>query len=100
MSLRSFPSFRALQSTGCTRLYCCLWRQNALGIFEIDLQIKGKKFTHHINVLDKLTDNNIGNDFIHKHKMHYDVQTRQVKIAGIDVVQIVALKEQVLPSLA
>jgi len=32
--------------------------------------------------------------------MHYDVQTRQVKIAGVDGDQIVAIKEQVLPALA
>ncbi len=35
-----------------------------------------------------------------KHKLHYDVQTRQVKIAGIEGDQIVAIKEQVLPALA
>jgi len=73
---------------------------NSLGIFEIDLQIKGKKFTHQINVINKLTDNIIGIDFMHKHKLHYDVQTRQVKIASIDGDQIVAIKEQVLPALA
>jgi hypothetical protein len=37
---------------------------------------------------------------MHKHKLHYDVQTRQVKIAGIEGDQIVAIKEQVLPALA
>jgi hypothetical protein len=33
---------------------------NSLGIYEIDLIIKGKKFTHPINVMDTLTDNIIG----------------------------------------
>jgi hypothetical protein len=37
---------------------------------------------------------------MHKHKLHYDVQTRQVKIAGIEGDQIVAIKQQVLPALA
>ncbi len=69
-------------------------KMKSLGIFEIDLQIKGKTFTHHINVIDQLTDNIIGIDFMHKHKLHYDVQTRQVKISGIDIDQIVAIKEQ------
>ncbi len=73
---------------------------NSLGIYEIDLFIKGKKFTHPINVMDTLTDNIIGIDFRHKNKLHYDVQTRQVKIAGIEGDQIVAIKEQVLPALA
>jgi hypothetical protein len=50
--------------------------------------------------MDTLTDNIIGIDFMHKNKLHYDVQTRQVKIAGIEGDQIVAIKEQVLPALA
>jgi hypothetical protein len=37
---------------------------------------------------------------MHQHKLHYDVQTRQVKISGINADQIVAIKEQVLPALA
>jgi hypothetical protein len=67
---------------------------NSLGIFEIDLFIKGKKFTHHINVMDTLTDNIIGIDFKHKHKLHCDVHSRQVKIAGIEGDQIVAIMNQ------
>jgi hypothetical protein len=75
-------------------------QMNSLGIFEIDLQIKGKTFKHSINAIDQLTDNIIGIDFMHKHKLHYDVQTRQVKIARIEIDQIVAIKEQTLPALA
>jgi len=75
-------------------------QMNSLGIFEIDLQIKGKTFKHNINAIDQLTDNIIGIDFMHKHKLHYDVQTRQVKIARIEIDQIVAIKEQTLPALA
>jgi len=73
---------------------------NSLGIFEIELQIKGKTFKHNINVIDQLTDNIIGINFMHKHKLHYDVQTCQVKIAGIEIDQIMAIKEQMLPALA
>jgi len=50
--------------------------------------------------METLTDNIIGIDFMHKNKLHFDVQTRQVKIAGIEGDQIVAIKEQVLPALA
>jgi hypothetical protein len=64
------------------------------------IKLKGKTFTHHINVIDQLTDNIIGIDFKHKHKLHNDVQTRQVKISGIDIEQIVAVKEQTFPALA
>ena len=75
-------------------------KMNSLGIYEIELEIKGRKYRHHINVIDQLTDNIIGIDFMHQHQLHYDVQTRQVKIAGVDIDQIVAIKEQTLPALA
>jgi hypothetical protein len=75
-------------------------QMNSLGIFEIDLQNKGKTFKHNINVINQLTDNIIGIDFMHRHKLHYNVQTCQVKISGIDIDQIVAIKEQTLPALA
>ncbi len=50
-------------------------KMNSLGIFEIDLQIKGKTFKHHINIIDQLTDNIIDIYFMHRHKLPYDVQT-------------------------
>ncbi len=50
-------------------------------------------------MIDQLTDNIIGINFMHHHKLHYDVQTRQVKIAGVEFDQIVAIKEQPLPAL-
>jgi hypothetical protein len=36
---------------------------------------------------------------MHRHKLHYDVQNRQVKIAGVEFDQIIAIKEQTLPAL-
>jgi hypothetical protein len=72
----------------------------SLGIYEIDLQIRGKTFKHHINVIDQLNENIIVIDFMHKHKLNYNIQSRQVKISGIDADQLNAIKEQVLPALA
>ncbi len=66
-------------------------KMHSLGIFEIDLEIKGKKYRHQINIIDQLTDNIIGINFMHHHKMHYDVQTRQVKIAGMEFDQTTKL---------
>jgi len=37
---------------------------------------------------------------MHKHKLHSDIQTRQVKISGIDIDEIVAIEEQTLLALA
>jgi hypothetical protein len=53
------------------------YKLKSLGIFEINLQIKGKTFKHHSNEIDQHTDNIIGINFVHKHKLHYDVQTSQ-----------------------
>ncbi len=39
-------------------------------VFEVDLFIKGKKFT----VIKELNENIIGIDFIHAHKLTYDVK--------------------------
>ena len=67
---------------------------HSLGNFEIDLYNKGKKFTHLINIMDTLTSNIILIGFMHKNKLHYDLQTRQVKIANTEGDYIVAIKEQ------
>ncbi len=67
---------------------------HSLGIFKIDQEIKSKKYQHQINVIDQLTDNIIGIDFMHQHKLHYDVQNHQVKIAGVEFDKIIAIKEQ------
>jgi len=64
----------------------------SLGIFEIDLQMTGKMFKHNINIIEQLTDNISGIDFMHKQKLHNDARTRQVKIFYIDFDQIMAIK--------
>ncbi len=66
-------------------------KPNSPGIYEIDLIIKGEKFTHPINIMDTLTNNIIGLILCTK---------TSTKIAGIEGDQIVAIKEQVLPALA
>lgn len=64
---------------------------NSLGIYEIELQIKGKTFEHHINLINQLSHNIIEIDFMHKQKLNYNVQTQQVKISVIDADQSIAL---------
>ena len=70
---------------------------SSLGIFEVDLWIKGKKFTHPVNVINELNNNIIGIDFIHAHQLTYDVLSRQVKFAGAYANSIAALKQTILP---
>ena len=64
---------------------------SSYGVFEIDLFIKGKKFTHPVNVIEELNENIIGIDFIHAHKLTYDVISRKVMFAGAGTNSIIAL---------
>ncbi len=57
---------------------------SSLNIFEEELTVKGRKFTQPVNVINELSDNIIGNDFIHGHRLTYDIHSRQVIFTGID----------------
>ena len=72
---------------------------SSYGVFEVDLFIKGKKFTHPVNVIEELNENIIGIDFIHAHKLTYDVISRKVMFAGAGTNSIMALKNTVLPAM-
>jgi hypothetical protein len=50
-----------------------------------------------VNVIQELNKNIIGIDFIHAHKLTYDVISRKVKFAGARTNSIAALKNTVLP---
>jgi predicted aspartyl protease len=48
-------------------------KMSSCGVFEVDVFIKGKKITHPVNVIQQLNENIIGIDFIHAHKLRYEV---------------------------
>jgi hypothetical protein len=75
-------------------------KTSSYGVFEVDLFIKGKEFTHPVNMIEELNENIIGIDFIHKHKLTYDVISRKVMFAGARTNSIVALKNTVLPAMS
>ena len=70
---------------------------NSLGVYEVDLYIKGQKFTHPVNIINELNDNIIGIDFMHRNKLIYDVNTRQVKFADEKMNTICATKQITIP---
>jgi predicted aspartyl protease len=72
---------------------------NSIGIYEIDFYIKGQKFTHPVNVINELNDNIIGIDFMHRNKLVYDVNTRQVKFADEKMNTISATKQITIPAM-
>ncbi len=72
---------------------------NSLGVYKVDLYIKGQKFTHPVNVINELNDNIIGIDFMHRNKLIYDVNTRQVKFADEKLNTICATKQITIPAM-
>jgi hypothetical protein len=72
---------------------------NSIGIYEIDLYIKGQKFTHPVNVINELNDNIIGINFMHRNKLIYDVNTQQVKFADEQLNTISATKQTTIPAM-
>jgi len=71
----------------------------SIGIYKVDLWIKGWKFTHPINVITQLNDNIIGIDFMHQNKSIYDVNTSQVKFADSHLNTICASKQVTVPAM-
>jgi hypothetical protein len=52
-----------------------------------------------MNVIQELNENNIGIDFIHAHKLTYDIFSHIVKFAGAGTNSIAALKNTELPAM-
>jgi hypothetical protein len=52
-----------------------------------------------VNVIQELNENIIGIDFIHTHKLPYDVISCRVKFAGAGTNSIAALKNRLLPAM-
>jgi hypothetical protein len=65
----------------------------SIGVYEVDLWIKGRKFTHPVNIINELNDNIISIDFMHCNKLIYDVDTRQVKFADAKMNAICTTKQ-------
>jgi hypothetical protein len=72
---------------------------NSIGVYEVDLWIKGQKFTHTVNVINELNNNIIGINFMHRNKLIYDVNTRQVRLADAKMNTICATKQVTIPAM-
>ena len=44
-------------------------RMDSMGIYEIEITIKGRKFLHPVTIVEDLNDNILGIDFMHQHKL-------------------------------
>ena len=75
-------------------------RMESLGIFEIEMTIRGRKFTHHVTVVEDLNDNILGIDFMHQHKLNYDSTSKQITFAHMLTNALYAVKEVTIPALS
>jgi hypothetical protein len=75
-------------------------RMESMGIFEIEMTIRGRKFTHHVTVVEDLNDNILGIDFMHQHKLNYDSTSKQITFAHMMTNALYAVKEVTIPALS
>jgi hypothetical protein len=71
-------------------------KMSSLGIFEIEMTIRGCKFMHPVTVVEDLNDNILGIDFMHQHKMNYDSTSKQITFAHMLTNALYAVKEVIL----
>ena len=64
------------------------------------MTIRGRKFTHHVTVVEDLNDNILGIDFMHQHKLNYDSTSKQITFAHMLTNALYAVKEVTIPALS
>ncbi len=75
-------------------------KMNSLGVFEIPMTIRGRKFVHPVTVVEDINDNIIGIDFMHLNKMNYDTHSRQITFSHMLTNALYAVKETMIPALS
>ena len=51
-------------------------RMDSMGVYEIEMTIRGRKFLHPVTIVEDLNDNILGIDFMHQHKLNYDAHSK------------------------
>ena len=77
-----------------------LTAMNSLGVYEITMTIRGRKFVHPVTVVEDINDNIIGINFMHQNKMNYDTHSRQITFLHMLTNALYAVKEITVPALS
>jgi hypothetical protein len=72
---------------------------DSMGIYEIEMTIRGRKLLHPVTVVEDLNDNILGIDFMHQHKLNYDTHSKQITFAHMLTNALYAVKEVTIPAL-
>ncbi len=75
-------------------------RMRSLGIFEIEMTMRGRKFTHPVTVVEDINDNILGIDFMHTHKLNYDSTSKQTTFMHMLSNALYSVKEGTIPALS
>jgi hypothetical protein len=73
---------------------------DSMGIYEIEMTIRGRKFLHPVTVVEELNDNILGIDFMHQHKLNYDATSKQITFAHMLTNALYAVKDVTIPTLS
>ena len=72
-----------------------------IGVFEMDFKILGRKFKHPVRVLQYVTEDIIGIDFINTHHLWYDTENREIFFNKTkNKATLSLMKDLVLPELS
>ncbi len=77
-----------------------LSKMNSLGVFEIPMTFRGRKFVHPVTVVKDINDNIIAIDFMHINKMNYDPSSKQITFPHMITNVLYAVKETMIPALS
>jgi hypothetical protein len=75
-------------------------KMDSMGIYEIEMTIRGRKFLHPVTVVQELNDNILGINFMHQHKLNYDATSKQITFAHMLTNALYAVKEVTIPALS
>jgi hypothetical protein len=75
-------------------------KMDSMGIYEIEMNIRGRKFLHPVTVVEELNDNILGIDFMHQHKLNYDATSKQITLAHMLTNALYAVKEVTIPAIS
>jgi len=56
-------------------------KMSSMGIYEIEMTIRGREFTDPVTVVEDINDKILGINFMHQHKLNYDSTSKQITFA-------------------
>jgi len=65
---------------------------NSLGVFELPMTIRVRKFLHPVTVVEDINDNIIGIYFMHANQMNYNALSKQITFTHMLTNALYALK--------